>query len=35
MKVLWIVKQHTVAVPGQYVAKEQRVKHSSAVDDGI
>jgi len=35
MKVLWTVKQHTVAVPGQYVAEEQLVKHSSAVDDGM
>jgi len=35
MKVLWTVEQHTVAVPGQYVAEEQLVKHSSAVDDGM
>jgi hypothetical protein len=34
MKVLWTVEQHTVAGPGQYVAEERLVKHSSAVDDG-
>jgi len=35
MKVLWIVEQHTVAVPGQYVAKEQHIKHSSAMDNSM
>jgi hypothetical protein len=35
MRVLWTVKQHTVAALGQYVAGEQLAKLSSAVDDGM
>jgi len=35
MRVLWTVKQHTVAELGQYVAEEQLIKLSSATDDGM
>ena len=35
IKVLWTVEQHTVAVPGQYVAEEQLIRHSSAMDNGM
>jgi hypothetical protein len=35
MRVLWTVEQHTVAELGQYVAEEQLVKLSSAVDVGM
>jgi hypothetical protein len=35
MKVLWTIEQHTMAMPGQYVAEEPLVKHSSAVNNGM
>jgi len=35
MRVLWTIKQHTMAELGQYVAEEQLVKLSSAVDDSM
>jgi len=35
IKVLWTIKQHTKAALGQYVAEEQLIKHSSAMDNGM
>jgi len=35
MRVLWTIEQHTVAELRQYMAEEQLVKLSSAMDDGM